>query len=142
MAAQEKRIYDIALNNGGIPAGEANGQRGYMLTFVIAYIRVSCCLLLGLVVFHLCTYCADFVFFFFFLCLLFGYFCKEEKNALENFIDIYSGSYVFLKLFQDLAFDYGIVAESFETSVPWDRVQALCHNVKHRITSECTGWLL
>ncbi|XP_042894263.1 alkyldihydroxyacetonephosphate synthase, peroxisomal-like [Penaeus japonicus] len=77
VSAQEKRIYDIALNNGGIPAGEANGQRGYMLTFVIAYIR-------------------------------------------------------------DLAFDYGIVAESFETSVPWDRVQALCHNVKHRISSECT----
>lgn len=47
----------------------------------------------------------------------------------------------FINCFQDLAFDYGIVAESFETSVPWDRVQALCHNVKHRISSECTGWL-
>lgn len=76
VAAQEKRLYDIALNNGGIPAGDANGQRGYMLTFVIAYIR-------------------------------------------------------------DLGFDYGIVAESFETSVPWDRVQTLCHNVKHRIKMEC-----
>ncbi|KAK7067684.1 hypothetical protein SK128_001353, partial [Halocaridina rubra] len=72
----EKRLYDIALKNGGIPAGEANGQRGYTLTFVIAYIR-------------------------------------------------------------DLGFDYGIVAESFETSVPWDRVQTLCHNVKHRIKGEC-----
>ncbi|KAG7177818.1 alkyldihydroxyacetonephosphate synthase, peroxisomal-like [Homarus americanus] len=76
VALQEKRLYSIALNNGGIPAGEANGERGYMLTFVIAYIR-------------------------------------------------------------DLGFDYGIVAESFETSVPWDRVYALCHNVKHRIKSEC-----
>ncbi|XP_071523561.1 alkyldihydroxyacetonephosphate synthase, peroxisomal isoform X2 [Panulirus ornatus] len=76
VSSQEKRLYDIALGNGGIPAGEANGQRGYMLTFVIAYIR-------------------------------------------------------------DLGFDYGIVAESFETSVPWDRVYTLCHNVKHRIKSEC-----
>jgi len=25
---------------GGITAGERNGERGYMLTFVIAYIRV------------------------------------------------------------------------------------------------------
>lgn len=38
---QEKKIYQIAANFGGIPAGEKNGERGYMLTFVIAYIRVS-----------------------------------------------------------------------------------------------------
>jgi alkyldihydroxyacetonephosphate synthase len=42
---QEKRIYEIAAKYGGIPAGEANGERGYMLTFVIAYIRVSTVLL-------------------------------------------------------------------------------------------------
>jgi hypothetical protein len=42
---QEKKIYDIAAQYGGIPAGEANGERGYMLTFVIAYIRVSIYLL-------------------------------------------------------------------------------------------------
>jgi hypothetical protein len=42
---QEKRIYDIAARYGGIPAGEANGERGYTLTFVIAYIRVSAVLL-------------------------------------------------------------------------------------------------
>jgi hypothetical protein len=42
---QEKKIYDIAAQYGGIPAGEANGERGYMLTFVIAYIRVSLFLL-------------------------------------------------------------------------------------------------
>jgi hypothetical protein len=52
---QEKKIYDIVVKFGGIPAGEANGERGYMLTFVIAYIRVSkfvlylqCCLVFGL----------------------------------------------------------------------------------------------
>lgn len=37
----EKKIYQIAAQFGGIPAGETNGERGYMLTFVIAYIRVS-----------------------------------------------------------------------------------------------------
>lgn len=37
--AQEKKIYTIAGNYGGIAAGEKNGERGYILTFVIAYIR-------------------------------------------------------------------------------------------------------
>lgn len=72
----EKRIYAIAKKYGGIPAGETNGLRGYMLTFVIAYIR-------------------------------------------------------------DLAADFSVVAESFETSVPWDRALALCRKVKHRIAIEC-----
>lgn len=37
----EKKIYAIAAQSGGIPAGQTNGERGYCLTFVIAYIRVS-----------------------------------------------------------------------------------------------------
>lgn len=37
----EKKLYNIAMQFSGIPAGEKNGERGYMLTFVIAYIRVS-----------------------------------------------------------------------------------------------------
>lgn len=41
VADQEKKIVEIASRFGGIPAGEKNGERGYMLTFVIAYIRVS-----------------------------------------------------------------------------------------------------
>ncbi|XP_029557978.1 alkyldihydroxyacetonephosphate synthase, peroxisomal isoform X2 [Salmo trutta] len=57
----EKQVYDIAATFGGLAAGEDNGQRGYILTFVIAYLR-------------------------------------------------------------DLGMDYCVVAESFETSVPWDRV--------------------
>ncbi|XP_067015174.2 alkylglycerone-phosphate synthase [Anabrus simplex] len=36
---QERKIYNIASQYGGVPAGETNGERGYMLTFVIAYIR-------------------------------------------------------------------------------------------------------
>uniref|UniRef100_A0A8C3H6X1 Alkylglycerone-phosphate synthase n=1 Tax=Chrysemys picta bellii TaxID=8478 RepID=A0A8C3H6X1_CHRPI len=57
----EKQVYDIAAKFGGLAAGEDNGQRGYMLTFVIAYLR-------------------------------------------------------------DLGLDYYVIGESFETSVPWDRV--------------------
>jgi alkyldihydroxyacetonephosphate synthase len=39
--AHEKKMYNIGLQFGGMPAGQTNGERGYMLTFVIAYIRVS-----------------------------------------------------------------------------------------------------
>ncbi|KAJ8012732.1 hypothetical protein DPEC_G00045940 [Dallia pectoralis] len=72
----EKQVYDIAAKFGGLAAGEDNGQRGYILTFVIAYLR-------------------------------------------------------------DLGLEYYVVAESFETSVPWDRVLDLCRNVKERIVREC-----
>uniref|UniRef100_A0A8C5HCF2 Alkylglycerone-phosphate synthase n=1 Tax=Gouania willdenowi TaxID=441366 RepID=A0A8C5HCF2_GOUWI len=72
----EKQVYDIAAKFGGLAAGEDNGQRGYMLTFVIAYLR-------------------------------------------------------------DLGMDYYVIAESFETSVPWDRVLDVCRNVKARVVREC-----
>ena len=39
--------------------------------------------------------------------------------------------------FSDIGFDYEVVSESFETSVPWDRVEDLCRNVKERVQSEC-----
>lgn len=74
--AQEKRVYEIAAQFGGLAGGAENGERGYMLTFAIAYIR-------------------------------------------------------------DLGFEYYIVAESFETSVPWDRCLDLCTNVKDRLHREC-----
>ncbi|XP_032879759.1 alkyldihydroxyacetonephosphate synthase, peroxisomal [Amblyraja radiata] len=73
---REKHVYDIAAKFGGLAAGEDNGQRGYMLTFVIAYIR-------------------------------------------------------------DLGMDYYIIGESFETSVPWDRVLDLCRNVKEKLVKDC-----
>uniref|UniRef100_F6RKU1 Alkylglycerone-phosphate synthase n=1 Tax=Ciona intestinalis TaxID=7719 RepID=F6RKU1_CIOIN len=76
VAQQEKVVYEIAAKHGGMSAGEENGQRGYMLTFVIAYLR-------------------------------------------------------------DCGLDYEVVSESFETSVPWDRVADLCRNVKDRIQHEC-----
>ncbi|KAI5722774.1 hypothetical protein M8J76_013312 [Diaphorina citri] len=39
----EDKIYSIAKRYGGIPAGESNGRRGYMLTYIIAYIRDFAC---------------------------------------------------------------------------------------------------
>lgn len=38
---------------------------------------------------------------------------------------------------RDLAMDYGYLAESFETSVPWDRVSDLIKNVRQRINIAC-----
>lgn len=38
---------------------------------------------------------------------------------------------------RDLGFDYYIIAESFETSAPWDRVTELIRNVKHCIENSC-----
>ncbi|KAI8040068.1 hypothetical protein M5D96_007496 [Drosophila gunungcola] len=37
----------------------------------------------------------------------------------------------------DFGLHQGIVAESFETSVPWDRCSLLCRSVKQRVVSEC-----
>jgi alkyldihydroxyacetonephosphate synthase len=31
---------------------------------------------------------------------------------------------------RDLGMEYGVIGESFETSVPWDKVESLCRNVK------------
>ncbi|XP_064396861.1 alkyldihydroxyacetonephosphate synthase, peroxisomal-like [Halichondria panicea] len=39
VAANEQKIYEIAKRFGGVPAGEENGRRGYLFTFVVAYIR-------------------------------------------------------------------------------------------------------
>ncbi|XP_058062763.1 alkyldihydroxyacetonephosphate synthase [Anopheles bellator] len=72
----EDKIYAVAKRHGGFSAGSSNGEKGYILTFVIAYIR-------------------------------------------------------------DLALEYSIVAESFETSVPWDRCESLCINVKSCVRKEC-----
>ncbi|KAK0168137.1 hypothetical protein PV327_001968 [Microctonus hyperodae] len=86
ISAQEKKIYNIAKKYGGMAAGDTNGERGYILTFVIAYIR-------------------------------------------------------------DLGLEFGVLSESFETSVPWSRALALCKNVKSRVSRDCkergiTYWLI
>ncbi|CAG9785909.1 unnamed protein product [Diatraea saccharalis] len=73
---RERRLHEVAAQWGGVPAGADNGERGYTLTFVIAYLR-------------------------------------------------------------DVAMEYDVVAESFETSVPWGRALALCDRVKRRVRDEC-----
>ncbi|XP_050541576.1 alkyldihydroxyacetonephosphate synthase isoform X2 [Daktulosphaira vitifoliae] len=73
----KNRISHIATLFGGINSGEKIGKMGYMLTFVIAYIR-------------------------------------------------------------DLALEYNVVAESFETSVPWDKTLHLCNYVKKTVSNECS----
>jgi alkyldihydroxyacetonephosphate synthase len=75
VAAQERAVNRLAKRFGGIAAGAGNGQRGYQLTFGIAYIR-------------------------------------------------------------DFMMEHWILAESFETSVPWSRAQALCERVKQRLRDE------
>jgi len=39
VAAQERAVYRLAARHGGMRAGAENGERGYQLTFAIAYIR-------------------------------------------------------------------------------------------------------
>jgi alkyldihydroxyacetonephosphate synthase len=75
VAAQERSVYRLAAAHGGMKAGAENGERGYQLTFAIAYIR-------------------------------------------------------------DFMLEHWIIAESFETSVPWSEAQSLCANVKQRLWQE------
>lgn len=39
VATQQQRIYQLAKMYGGLPAGSKNGERGYQMTFMIAYLR-------------------------------------------------------------------------------------------------------
>jgi alkyldihydroxyacetonephosphate synthase len=74
---QEDLLYRIAAQHNGMQAGAENGERGYLLTYNIAYIR-------------------------------------------------------------DFGNEHYILAESFETSVPWSRVLELCDRVKQRVNEEHT----
>ncbi len=75
VAAQERAVYALAAEHGGMKAGGENGERGYQLTFAIAYIR-------------------------------------------------------------DFMMNHWVIAESFETTVPWSQARTLCDNVKQRIWQE------
>ena len=75
VAAQERGVTRLARRHGGMKAGAENGERGYQLTFAIAYIR-------------------------------------------------------------DFMMQHWVIAESFETSVPWSQTQAVCDNVKQRAFQE------
>ena len=45
--------YLLIIMDRGIPGGEENGKKGYVLTFVVAYIRVCVCLSVCVCV-HVC----------------------------------------------------------------------------------------
>jgi hypothetical protein len=44
-------------------------------------------------------------------------------------------------MFQDVSFAHGVLTESFETSVAWDRVMNLIRNVKTVVKSACKSKL-
>jgi alkyldihydroxyacetonephosphate synthase len=73
--AQQRTVHTLAARHGGMRAGARNGERGYQLTFSIAYIR-------------------------------------------------------------DFIMNYSVLAESFETSVPWSQILPLCRNVRERLETE------
>jgi len=54
------------------------------------------------------------------------------KAGSENGIRGYFLTYMIAYL-RDFGINYTFIAESFETSVPWDAVVPLCHSVKERI---------
>lgn len=41
---------------------------------------------------------------------------------------------------RDLGMEYGILGESFETSVPWDKIENLCRNVKELLKRETANF--
>jgi len=73
--AQEKIVYRLAKKHQGMKGGAENGERGYALTFSIAYIR-------------------------------------------------------------DFLLEHHVVAESFETSIPWTGVVPMVERVKRRVRAE------
>ena len=76
VAHQKRAIFKLAKKYQGISGGASNGQRGYMLTFAIAYIR-------------------------------------------------------------DFFNQFHILGETFETSVPWDRIHLVCHAVQQELLQQC-----
>ena len=76
VAHQKRAIFKLAKKYQGIGGGASNGQRGYMLTFAIAYIR-------------------------------------------------------------DFFNQFHILGETFETSVPWDRIHLVCHAVQQELLQQC-----
>ena len=62
----------------------------------------------------------------------FGGIPAGEENGKNGYLLTFSIAYL-----RDLGMNYGFLAESFETSVPWDRVGDLVKNVKQRIFIVC-----
>ena len=75
VAMQEKAVASTARRFGGLQGGSGNGERGYMLTYAIAYLR-------------------------------------------------------------DFLADYYVIGETYETTVPWDRIHDVCAAVDRTARSE------
>ncbi|XP_065341844.1 alkyldihydroxyacetonephosphate synthase, peroxisomal-like [Cloeon dipterum] len=75
VAINKVKIEKLVVKYGGVSAGAKNGERGYLLTSTIGYMR-------------------------------------------------------------DICLNLGMLSDSFETSVPWDRVLQLCQNVKSVVAEE------
>ena len=58
--------------------------------------------------------------------------CLGQENGEKGYMLTFAIAYL-----RDLGFDYYIIAESFETSAPWDRVLELIRNVKQCIERSC-----
>lgn len=55
-----------------------------------------------------------------------------KENGIRGYFLTYSIAYL-----RDMGFDYMYLSESFETSVPWDRVIGLCDGVKQQVKNSC-----
>ena len=55
-----------------------------------------------------------------------------RENGLRGYFLTFMIAYI-----RDFAMDYYLVGESFETSVPWDKVELLVTNVKKRLEESC-----
>lgn len=64
---------------------------------------------------------------------------KGLSGGAENGVRGYFLTYMIAYL-RDFAMDYYLVAESFETSVPWHLVSTLITNVTQRIQESCTAY--
>ncbi|EAT40481.1 AAEL007793-PA [Aedes aegypti] len=55
-----------------------------------------------------------------------------SKNGAKGYALTFVVAYI-----RDFGWDINIIAESFETTVCWDKCLSLCRNVKSRVTKEC-----
>lgn len=57
-----------------------------------------------------------------------------EENGRRGYTLTFAIGYL-----RDFMSEYGIVGESFETSVPWDRIETMCTAVERALAAECTA---
>ncbi|TNN60365.1 Alkyldihydroxyacetonephosphate synthase, peroxisomal [Liparis tanakae] len=70
------------------------------------------------------------------LCVATLLFEGNREKVLQHEKQVYD---IAAKFGYDFGMDYYVIGESFETSVPWDRVLDICRNVKARVVQECKG---